>query len=216
MKDKLILLSGGMDSGVLLAEFKDQIALAISFNYGSKHNDRENDAAKNLAVMYGVPHHIIRIDFNDMGIKSDLLLSGGDIPHGHYEDESMKQTVVPFRNGIMLSIAAAIAESNKLKYILIANHAGDHAIYPDCRQDFMSSMNVAIQEGTYERVQILAPYTFISKRDIGFKGKALGFDFTNTYSCYEGNGEHCGQCGTCVERKEALLGFDPTVYKKWL
>lgn len=213
-KDKLILLSGGMDSAVLLTEYHNQIALAVSFNYGSKHNDEENKYAAEIASLLEVPHVIVRLDLNEIGIKSDLLKSGGEIPHGHYEDESIKKTVVPFRNGIMLSIAAAIAESNKLKGILIANHAGDHAIYPDCRQDFIAPMNVAIQEGTYERVYIIAPYTYLTKREIGLRGKEHGVRFELTYSCYEGDGIHCGKCGTCVERKEALEGFDPTKYKE--
>ena len=212
-KDKLILLSGGMDSAVLLFEHVEEIALAVIFNYGSKHNEQENACARRNCDLLNVPYVEAKLDFNMLGIKSDLLQSGGEVPHGHYEDESMKRTVVPFRNGIMLSIACAIAESNKLKHVMIANHAGDHAIYPDCRQDFIAPMSVAMQEGTYERVNIWAPYTYITKRQIALKGKALGVDFTWTYSCYEGDEVHCGKCGTCVERKEALDGFDHTQYK---
>lgn len=125
----------------------------------------------------------------------------------------MKSTVVPFRNGIMLSIAAGVAESNGLKRILIANHFGDHAIYPDCRKSFIDPMREAIKEGTYEQIEVFAPYTSISKRDIGLIGQKLGIDYATTYSCYKGGEKHCGKCGTCVERKEALEGFDPTEYE---
>jgi 7-cyano-7-deazaguanine synthase len=213
-KDSVILFSGGMDSTVLLHEFKDKIKLAISFYYGSKHNHREQEYALKTCLKLGIPHKVITMDFSAFGISSNLLKSGGDIPHGHYEDESMKQTVVPFRNGIMLSIASGIAESIDAKTILIANHAGDHAIYPDCREDFIHYMSKAISKGTYNGIEILAPFKSISKRSIALEGKSLGIDFNGTYSCYEGDEIHCGECGTCVERKEALEGFDNTEYKK--
>ena len=126
----------------------------------------------------------------------------------------MKSTVVPFRNGIMISYAAAIAEDNDCKYILLANHFGDRAIYPDCRKEFIEGMTNAVKYGTYNNIEILAPFTNVSKREIGLLGKTLDVDFKNTYSCYEGEEIHCGECGTCVERKEALEGFDPTIYKR--
>jgi 7-cyano-7-deazaguanine synthase len=144
-------------------------------------------------------------------------LDGADaIPEGHYADENMKSTVVPFRNGIMLSIACGIAESRGLKYVLIANHAGDHSIYPDCRATFISSMSDAMAYGTYQNVKISAPYTTISKSDIAILGKGLGIDYTKTYSCYKGGEKHCGKCGTCVERKEAMQDagiIDKTEYE---
>lgn len=210
----LIIYSGGMDSTVLLHEYKQQIKLAVSFNYGSKHNDMEFYHAKMNTKDLNIEH--IRIDLKEVfkHFKSDLLLSGGEIPEGHYADEVMKKTVVPFRNGIMLSIAAGIAESKNLDSLLIANHFGDHAVYPDCRASFISPMKDAIMFGTYKNIKIVAPFTNISKRDIAFKGKKLEVDFSKTYSCYKGQEKHCGKCGTCVERIEALKGFDPTVYKK--
>ena len=132
-------------------------------------------------------------------------LPGADaVPEGHYEAENMKSTVVPFRNGIMLSVACGLAESRKLSKVLIANHGGDHAIYPDCRAGFVHSMSEAMRHGTYIGVQIDAPYTGISKSDIARIGKRLGLDYSTTYSCYKGGEKHCGKCGTCVERKEAL------------
>ena len=125
-------------------------------------------------------------------------------PEGHYADDNMKSTVVPFRNGIMLAIAAGIAESNGLKYVMIANHGGDHAIYPDCRPEFIASMSEATRTGTYPGVEVLAPYKDITKGDIALRGKALGIDYAETWSCYKGGEKHCGRCGTCVERKEAM------------
>lgn len=214
MKDIVILYSGGMDSSVALYKYADRIRLAVSFNYGSKHNDMEIRYAKLNCQKLGIEHRVIKMDLNKMGFVSDLLQSGGEIPDGHYEDENMKKTVVPFRNGIMLSIAAGIAESIDCKYLLISNHAGDHAIYPDCRENFIQSMSQAISFGTYNQVEILAPFTLISKRKIALEGKKIEVPFENTYSCYNGNETHCGTCGTCTERKEALEGFDPTRYQK--
>ena len=214
MKDIVILYSGGMDSSVALYHFADRIKLAVSFNYGSKHNVREIEHAALNCNALGIEHRVIEMDLNKMGFVSDLLQSGGDIPDGHYEDENMKKTVVPFRNGIMLSIAAGIAESIDCNKLLISNHAGDHAIYPDCRPDFIDSMNDAIRFGTYNNVEIMAPYTHLTKREIALKGNEIGVPFEKTYSCYNGQAEHCGTCGTCTERKEALEGFDPTKYQK--
>lgn len=214
MKDIVILYSGGMDSSVALYRYADRIQLAVSFNYGSKHNTREIEfAAKNCKTL-GIEHRVIELDLNKMGFVSDLLQSGGKIPNGHYADATMIKTVVPFRNGIMLSIAAGIAESFQCNKLLISNHAGDHAIYPDCRPNFIESMNDAIRYGTYNHVEILAPFTNITKRQIALIGKEVGVPFENTYSCYNGQEIHCGTCGTCVERKEALEGFDPTEYQK--
>ena len=116
----------------------------------------------------------------------------------------MKSTVVPFRNGIMLSVAIGIAESNNLKNVLIANHGGDHTIYPDCRPEFIDAIDKAAQAGTYVDVHVVAPYTNITKTDIARRGAALGIDYTETWSCYKGGDKQCGKCGTCVERKEAL------------
>lgn len=214
MKDIIILYSGGMDSSVALYQYADRVRLAVSFNYGSKHNVREIEYAANNCKVLGIEHRVVELDLNKMGFVSDLLQSGGEIPDGHYEDESMKKTVVPFRNGIMLSIAAGIAESLDCNKLLISNHAGDHAIYPDCRPDFIQSMNDAIRFGTYNDVEIMAPYTNLTKREIALMGNEIGVPFEKTYSCYNGLEMHCGTCGTCTERKEALEGFDTTEYQK--
>jgi 7-cyano-7-deazaguanine synthase len=212
MKDIVILYSGGMDSSVAIYKYAERISLAVTFNYGSKHNLREIEYAARNCKKLGIEHHVIEIDLNKMGFVSDLLKSGGAIPDGHYEDQNMIKTVVPFRNGIMLSIAAGIAESIGCDRLMISNHAGDHAIYPDCREEFIETMSKAISLGTYNHCQILAPFTNLSKREIALIGKEIGVPFEDTYSCYNGQEIHCGTCGTCTERKEGLAGFDPTVY----
>lgn len=216
MKDKLIILSGGMDSVTMLHDYKDSIALAITFDYGSNHNKREAEYARLHTKELGIEHIIIPLDFIHEYFKSSLLSGADSIPEGRYDEENQKSTVVPFRNGIMLSIAAGIAESKGLKYIMIANHAGDHTIYPDCRPEFIDNMSNAISFGTYENIKILAPYTNITKSDIARIGKTLGLDYSKTYSCYKGGEIHCGKCGTCVERKEALAEagiIDTTIYE---
>ena len=213
MRDSLLIYSGGMDSTVLLHDRKDSIKLAVNFNYSSKHNERERECAEMNAQALGIPLLKINLGFINKYFKSNLLQSGGEIPEGHYEDESMKQTVVPFRNGIMLAIAVGLAESNDLDTVLYANHAGDHVIYPDCRRAFQVAMDEAAKQGTYNEVSVYSPYVNANKRAIALLGKRLGVDFSKTYSCYKGGVTHCGMCGTCVERKEALLGFDTTVYE---
>ena len=204
-----------MDSITLLYDFKYRIALGVSFSYGSNHNAKEIPFAEYHCKLLGIPHIVIDLAFMPKYFRSSLLEGGDAIPEGHYADENMKSTVVPFRNGIMLSIAAGIAESHNLKYVMMANHGGDHAIYPDCRPTFVEAMSKATQEGTYPGMQILAPYTNITKADIAMKGKALGIDYSKTWSCYKGGEHHCGKCGTCVERREALAAAgipDETIY----
>lgn len=204
MKDSVIIVSGGMDSITLLYEKKEEIALAVTFDYGSNHNAKEITWAKVHCERLKIKHIVIKLDFMHKYFTSSLLEGADAIPEGHYADENMKSTVVPFRNGIMLSIAAGIAESNGLKKVLIANHGGDHTIYPDCRPAFIKAMNEATENGTYVNVSICAPYTNITKADIARIGKRLGIDYSETWSCYKGGEKHCGKCGTCIERKEAL------------
>mgnify|MGYP000407552510 FL=1 len=204
MKDSVIIVSGGMDSITLLYDKKEEIALAVTFDYGSNHNAKEIAWAKGHCERLKIKHIVIKLDFMHKYFTSSLLEGADAIPEGHYADENMKSTVVPFRNGIMLSIAAGIAESNGLKKVLIANHGGDHTIYPDCRPAFIKAMNEATENGTYVNVSICAPYTNITKADIARIGKRLGIDYSETWSCYKGGEKHCGKCGTCIERKEAL------------
>ena len=217
MKDSAIIVSGGMDSITLLYDHRDDIALAISFNYGSNHNSRELPFASLHCRRLGIPHITIDLDFMHRYFASSLLQGADAIPEGHYEDSNMLSTVVPFRNGIMLSIAVGIAESHNLKRVLIANHGGDHAIYPDCRPEFIAAINKAAQAGTYIGVAVEAPYTLWRKQDIALRGHELGVNYAETWSCYKGREKHCGTCGTCRERKEAFLlaGLeDPTEYEQ--
>jgi len=213
----LVLLSGGMDSVTALhwARSEHEVVGAVSFDYGAKHNHREIPLAAWHCGEMGVHHDVIELDFVNRLFASDLLKSGGEVPEGHYADENMKKTVVPFRNGIMLAIACGIAESRGAEAIVIAAHAGDHTIYPDCREPFMQGMAAAMREGTYARIEVLRPFIHLDKAGIAKLGASLGVDYGKTWSCYKGGEVHCGKCGTCVERIEAfqLAGIeDPTVY----
>lgn len=213
----VVLLSGGLDSVTALhdARRSHEVVAALSFDYGAKHRDRELPMAARHCRSLGVPHVTVPLSFVAEEFRSDLLVSGGAIPDGHYEEESMKSTVVPFRNGIMLSVAAGFAESRGAEGVVIAAHAGDHAIYPDCREEFLEPMARAIREGTYAKIELFRPFVSMDKAAIVRRGAELGVDFAGTWSCYKGGEIHCGTCGTCVERREAfqLAGVcDPTVY----
>lgn len=215
-KDSVIVLSGGLDSTTLLYEQHDRIALAVSFDYGSNHNRREIACARLHCERLGIEHLVIPLDFFKQYFSSSLLEGAEAIPTGVYDDSNMHSTVVPFRNGIMLSVACGLAESRGLGRLLIANHGGDHAIYPDCRPGFISAIDAATQAGTYNHVQVVAPYTNLTKGDIVKRGAALGVDYAATYSCYCGGELHCGRCATCTERKEAFRQAgvpDPTEYE---
>ena len=212
MKDSVLILSGGVDSVTLLYDYQDRIALAVSFDYGSNHNAREIPFARLHCERLGIEHLIIPLDFMSKYFKSSLLEGADSIPEGHYESENMKSTVVPFRNGIMLSVAVGIAESRDLRYVMMANHGGDHTIYPDCRPEFVDAFSMAAQAGTFVGIRLLSPYTHMTKADIARRGKELRIDYSETWSCYKGGEKHCGKCGTCVERREAfaLAGVDDT------
>jgi 7-cyano-7-deazaguanine synthase len=213
----VVLLSGGMDSVTALyhAAAAGGVAAALSFDSGSKHATRELPEAAWHAARLGVRHVVLPLPFITAHFSSALLQGGGEIPAGHYEEESMKQTVVPFRNGILLAIAGGFAESCGAGGVLIAAHAGDHAIYPDCQEEFMHAIGEAIRLGTYAQVALLRPFIRLSKAQIAARGAELGVDFARTWSCYVGAQLHCGECGTCVERREAFLEAglaDPTAY----
>ncbi|MCM1291241.1 MAG: 7-cyano-7-deazaguanine synthase QueC [Prevotella sp.] len=216
MKDSILVLSGGMDSTTLLHDKKDSIALAVTFLYGSNHNEKEAQCAALNCEMLGIEHILIPLQFMSDYFKSSLLEGAAAIPEGNYDEDNMKSTVVPFRNGIMLAIACGLAESRGLKHVMLANHSGDHAIYPDCRPDFVDAMSLAMKQGTYDGITIDAPYTNLTKAQIASIGKKIGMDYSLTYSCYKGGDKHCGKCGTCRERREAmkLAGIvDPTIYE---
>lgn len=212
------LVSGGMDSVAALyhAHKEHRVIHGLSFQYGSKHNAKEIPFARRHCEKLKIPHTTVDLDFVGKAFKSDLLATGGSIPDGHYEELTMKQTVVPLRNGIMLTIAAGFAESHQAKGLVIAAHSGDHAIYPDCREEFMKDMAGAIQKGTYAKIQLLRPFIAKTKAEIAKAGHRLGVDFSLTWSCYKGREIHCGLCGTCVERREAFQLAkiaDPTQYE---
>ncbi len=214
----VVLCSGGMDSVTALhwARREHDVRAAVSFDYGAKHNAREIPFAAAHARALGVPHQVVPLGFIGDLFTSDLLKSGGDIPEGHYADENMKRTVVPFRNGIMLAVAGGLAESVGAEGLVIAAHGGDHAIYPDCREDFMRAMGDALRLGTYASIALLRPFIAMDKGQIAAAGARLGVDFAQTWSCYKGGVIHCGKCGTCVERREAFLQagvVDPTAYE---
>lgn len=215
-KDALIVLSGGMDSVTMLHEYAHTIDAAVTFNYGSNHNAREIECARAQCALLGI--ELVEIDLSFIGnhFHSSLLAGADAIPEGDYDFDNMKSTVVPFRNGIMLAAAAGLAESRGLKAVMIANHAGDHALYPDCRERFIKAMGSAIAEGTYDSIVLRAPYTLLTKKQIAEKGKKLVVDYSLTYSCYKGGEKHCGRCGTCIERRQALADAgidDPTHYE---
>lgn len=217
MKDSVIVLSGGMDSATLLYDYQDRIGLAICFMYGANHNMRESRCARLMCERLGIDYLEVPMQFLGTVLESSLLSGADAIPCADYDTANMKSTVVPFRNGIMLSVACGIAESKGFKYVMIGNHGGDHSIYPDCRPGFIAAMSQAMSEGTYENVSILAPYTDITKGEIAKIGKRLGMDYSLTYSCYKGGEKHCGECATCRERREAMAyaGIeDPTEYEK--
>jgi 7-cyano-7-deazaguanine synthase len=213
----VVLCSGGMDSVTALywARREHDLTAAVSFDYGARHNFREIPLAAEHAAKLGVRHEVISLPFVGGLFSSALLEGGGAIPDGHYEEETMRQTVVPFRNAILLSIAAGFAESAGAEAVVIAAHAGDHAVYPDCREEFLETFDRAMRLGTYAGIGLVRPFVAMDKAGIAAAGARLGVDFARTWSCYKGGAIHCGTCGTCVERREAFIKAglaDPTAY----
>ena len=193
-----------MDSVTLLYDYQERISLAVSFDYGSNHNKRELPFAALHCQRLGIEHLIIPLSFMGQYFNSSLLSGDDAIPDGNYAEENMRSTVVPFRNGIMLSVAVGLAESRNLKFVMMANHGGDHTIYPDCRPEFVEAFDAAARAGTYIGVGLLSPYYNLTKGQIAMRGCELGIDYSETWSCYRGGEHHCGRCGTCRERREAL------------
>jgi 7-cyano-7-deazaguanine synthase len=219
LEDKLkvvVLLSGGMDSVCALYQSNEkyEVISALSFDYGSKHNHKELPYASYHCKKLNIPHSIIKIDFIDDYFHS-CLLKGGEYLHKNCYDNSKEKAIVPFRNGIMLSIAVGYAESRGGKGVVIAAHSGDYSVYPDCREKFLKSMAKAVCDGTYNKMKIIRPFVFMTKEQIVRKGRALDIDFSKTWSCNEGVDIHCGECGTCIGRREAFNSArvaDPTDY----
>lgn len=213
-----VLLSGGLDSTTALhaAKAEHEVVCALAFDYGSNHARRELACARWQAEHLGIPYREIDLRVLAQHLSSALLSGAEAIPTEDYATANLKQTVVPFRNGIFLAVAAGIAESCGAEGIVIAAHSGDHAIYPDCREEFMAAMAQAINLGTYANLQILRPFISASKDDIVRAGLRLGVDYAHTYSCYCGGERHCGRCATCRERKQAFAEAgapDPTPYE---
>ena len=218
MKNKTVLsYSGGLDSTVLLYKLLadgDEVH-CLNFHYGSKHNEVERQKAQQICAQNSVPFIDIELPFVNKLFNSSLLQSGTELPLGHYSEASMKQTVVPGRNTIMLSIAIGYAESIKAQRIAIANHADDHGTYPDTRPEWVSSMSLVAYHGTFERIKLYAPFTHFRKSDICTLGQELNVPFKDTWTCYAGGSTHCGECGACTSRKEAFANAnipDPTIY----
>lgn len=216
-KEVVCLASGGMDSSVLLHWLKatGYGVHAISIDYGQRHA-RELESAKVISATLGIQHRIVDLrSLQPLFSGSALTNTNITVPHGHYAEESMKSTVVPNRNMIMLSVAAAWAMSIRAAHVAFAAHSGDHTIYPDCRPEFADALNTAIGLADWHTVTLLRPFIGMTKGEICAEGKRLGVNLADTWSCYEGGELHCGKCGTCVERKEAFAaagGGDPTRY----
>lgn len=213
----LVLLSGGMDSTTAIAKYtamRHEVS-AVGFNYGQRHS-KELEAAKAVAEFYNIDLTILDLTGAAAAFAGSALTGGGEVPLGHYEDESMKKTVVPNRNMIMLSLAAGLAISRGMGRVVYAAHAGDHAIYPDCRPEFLHAVDLAVNLGNYDGPLLEAPFIDMTKADIAFFGYQLNAPLHLSWSCYKGEEYHCGQCGTCVERREAFdvaSIADPTIYQ---
>ncbi|WP_350334138.1 7-cyano-7-deazaguanine synthase QueC [Coralliovum pocilloporae] len=215
----LVVCSGGMDSVTLAYHVakEHELARLLSFNYGQRHS-RELDCARAAADALSVPIDVLDISAVGAFLSGSALTDDVAVPDGHYAEETMKATVVPNRNAIMMTIAFGIASARKLDAVAVAVHGGDHFIYPDCRPGFIAAFQ-AMQNEALEgmgEITLYTPYVTRSKGDIAADGVRLGVPFAETWSCYKGGDHHCGRCGTCVERREAfdLAGAeDPTVYE---
>ena len=215
----IVICSGGLDSVTLAHKMATESELIglVSFNYGQRHR-KELDFAQKCGERLGVTHQVIDISHIGAMLSGSALTDDIAVPDGHYAEESMKITVVPNRNAIMLAIAYGIATARGAEAVAAAVHGGDHFIYPDCRPTFIEAFqtmqNYAL-EGLAE-IKLLTPFVTRSKADIVAAGHALGVPFAQTWSCYKGGEKHCGRCGTCVERLEAfaIAGVaDPTEYE---
>lgn len=202
----IVSLSGGMDSTSVLARALDvsREVQCIGFSYGSKHNSYENAAAIRVAQHYNVPFKLIDFSSVTAGFKSNLLQSGEAIPEGYYEGENMRQTVVPGRNLIFISILMGIAWSNDAEEVWLGIHAGDHFIYPDCRPAFFKAMDEAVQLGSDGKVRLAAPYIDGNKTSIIKEGLELKVPYELTRTCYKDQEMACGKCGSCQERLSAF------------
>ena len=207
----VVIYSGGMDSFTLLNKvIKEGFDVyALTFNYGQKQV-KEVEIAKKACALLGVTHKILDISAINALMQSSSLIGSESIPEGHYESESMKSTVVPNRNMILLSLAIAYGVDIKAGKVYYGAHSGDHAIYPDCRPEFVEKMNDVAGIANYEHVSIETPYLHSTKGEILKDGLSMGLTYENTWTCYNGRDKACGKCGACVERLEAFSDNDAT------
>ncbi len=205
MQKAVVILSGGMDSTTLLYDAIDQgyEVYALSFDYNQKHK-RELESAKATCLLLGVPHKVMDLSVLNELAPSSLTRDDWEVPEGHYADENMKQTVVPNRNMVMLSLATSYTIGLEANLLFYGAHSGDHDIYPDCRLEFVEQLGKTIEMCDWNTVTLQAPYINIDKGDIAIRGKELGVDYSKTWTCYKGRGKACGKCGSCVERLEAF------------
>ncbi|NVK55952.1 MAG: 7-cyano-7-deazaguanine synthase QueC [Alteromonadaceae bacterium] len=212
MSEKVIVIySGGMDSFTVLNKALEdgKTPLALSFNYGQRHK-KELDYAARVCAELNIPHKIVDISAINSLIGGSALTDDIDVPQGHYEEPSMKQTVVPNRNMILLSMAVGFAVSEQANKVYYGAHSGDHAIYPDCRPEFVEKMNDVCAIANYEAIEIVTPYLTVSKTAILTDGIRMGLDYSKTWTCYNGRDKACGQCGACQERLEAFRDNNQT------
>lgn len=215
MKDAIIILSGGLDSVVMLYEFKDRISTAIYFSYGSKHTEKEKSMAEYHCKLLCIELKTVELGFFSK-LKS-ALLGNEEMPTGDRTENEYKKTVVPFRNGVLLSIACAIAEDMGMKFVYTGIHPSTGHCLPDCSIEFAQSMSKAMETGTFMHIRLLSPYADMQKSEIVRRGHYLGVDMSKTYSCYKGKDNHCGVCGACKERKIAFEQAnikDNTIYNE--
>nr|WP_297347739.1 7-cyano-7-deazaguanine synthase QueC [uncultured Glaciecola sp.] len=213
----VIIYSGGMDSYTVLNKAMQQgyDVHAVSFNYGQRHS-KELLFAKKVCEQHNIEHKIVDISSIKQLIGGSALTDDIEVPEGHYEEDSMKTTVVPNRNMIMLSMAVGYAVSIQAEAVYFGAHSGDHAIYPDCRTEFVSAMNDVCKIANYQAVEVRAPYLASSKIDILKEGLAMNLDYKDTWTCYNGQEKACGRCGACQERLEAFSEnntVDPIPYQ---
>lgn len=218
MSENLVVVySGGMDSFTLLhrARAAGHQVHALSFDYGQRHV-RELDCARQVCADLGISHRVLDVTAMSQIMGGSALTDDIDVPEGHYEDANMKATVVPNRNMILLSLAIGYAVSLKANAVWYGAHGGDHAIYPDCRPEFVEKMDAVSRIANYEPVAVVAPYLHNTKGDILRDGLAMGLDYSQTWTCYNGREKACGRCGSCVERLEAFAENgvqDPLAYE---
>ncbi len=214
----VVIYSGGMDSYTLLhvARAQGLNVHALSFNYGQRHV-RELESASAVCESLDIPHKVIDIRAMGEVMAGSALTSDVNVPEGHYEEDSMKATVVPNRNMILLSLATGYAVTVGAGAVWYGAHGGDHAIYPDCRPEFVEKMDAVCRVANYEPVAVEAPFMALDKGEILAEGLKLGLDYSQTWTCYNGRERACGRCGSCVERLEAFASHgvtDPLVYEE--